>query len=281
MRAGARSKPRAEQRSSASGAEANAIFPAFRLPADWDVLVQDDGAILLCEAAMRALRAPPGERIAAGTARLEPTPAGIRVETGEGSVLAGQVVVAAGPWIGVLVPELAPLLTLTRQAVGWFRPAQPEAVRYGRFPIFLLDAPQGLIYGFPDFEGRGVKAAAHDHGAMVGPDDWGPPPSDAELAPARAGLEAFVPGAAGPIVERDVCLYTNTAAADLRPDGGEEFIIDRLPTEPRIVVVSACSGHGAKFATAIGDIVADLVLDPGCKADPAFRLDRFSAFERR
>lgn len=186
------------------------------------------------------------------------------------------MVVAAGPWIGALVAELAPVLSLTRQAVGWFRPARPQTVRYGSFPIFLLDAPQGLIYGFPDFEGRGVKAAAHDHGRAVSADAWDPPPTDAELAPARAGLEAFVPGAAGPIVDREVCLYTNTAAADLRADGGEEFIIDRLPTEPRIVVVSACSGHGAKFATAIGDIVADLVLDNGYQSDRAFRLDRFS-----
>jgi sarcosine oxidase len=238
--------------------------------------VQQDGGILLAEAALRALRAQVGDRIAPRAARLEPTAEGIRVLAAEGSVLAGQVVVAAGPWIGALAPELAPLLSLTRQAVGWFRPARPETVRYGSLPIFLLDAPEGLIYGFPDFEGRGVKAAAHDHGRAVGPDDWGPPPTDAELAPTRAALESFVPGAAGPIVERDVCLYTNTAAADLRPDGGEEFIIDRLPTEPRIVVVSACSGHGAKFATAIADIVADLVLDGGDKSDPAFRLDRFS-----
>jgi sarcosine oxidase len=259
-----------------TGAEANAVFPAFRLPDDWDVVVQQDGGILLAEAALRALRAQVGDRIAPRAARLEPTAEGIRVLAAEGSVLAGQVVVAAGPWIGALVPELAPLLSLTRQAVGWFKPARPKTVRYGSLPIFLLDAPEGLIYGFPDFEGRGVKAAAHDHGRAVGPDDWGPPPTDAELAPTRAALESFVPGAAGPIVERDVCLYTNTAAADLRPDGGEEFIIDRLPTEPRIVVVSACSGHGAKFATAIADIVADLVLDGGDKSDPAFRLDRFS-----
>jgi sarcosine oxidase len=263
----------------ATGAEANAVFPAFRLPDDWDVVVQE-GGILLAEAAMQAFRAPLADRILLGAARLEPTPAGIRVVTAGADVLAGQVVIAAGPWIGALVPALAPLLTVTRQAVAWFRPASPEAAHPGAFPIFLIDAPQGVIYGFPDFEGRGVKAAAHDHGPVVGPDDWGPAPSDAELAPARAGLEAFVPGAAGPIVARDVCLYTNTARADARPDAGEEFIIDRLPDDPRIAVVSACSGHGAKFAPAIGDIAAGLVLDARFDADPAFRLDRFSSFAR-
>jgi sarcosine oxidase len=263
-----------------NGAEANAVYPAFRLPDDWEVMVQEDGGILLAEAALRALRAPVADRIVARAAQIEPTAAGIRVVTAEEEMIAGQVVVAAGPWIGGLVPALAPLFKLTRQAVGWFSPARPEAARYGALPIFLLDTPEGLIYGFPDFEGRGVKAAAHDHGRIVGPDDWTPPPTDAELAPTRAGLETFAPGAAGPILEREICLYTNTIAADLRPDGGEEFIIDRLPADPRVVVVSACSGHGAKFAPAIGDMVADLALDAGYRADPAFRLDRFSQLAR-
>jgi len=80
------------------------------------------------------------------------------------------------------------------------------------------------------------------------------------------------------MVGRDVCLYTNTRPADARPDAGEEFIIDRLPRDPRIIVASACSGHGAKFASAIGEILADLALEPGYQADPAFRLDRFSSF---
>jgi len=59
---------------------------------------------------------------------------------------------------------------------------------------------------------------------------------------------------------------------------GEEFIIDRLPQDRRIIVASACSGHGAKFATAIGEILASLALDQHFEADAAFRLDRFSSF---
>jgi sarcosine oxidase len=264
-----------------TAAEANAAWPAFRLPDDWEVVVQESGGILLTEAALRALRAPADDRIVGAAARLEPARDAIRIVTADETVLAGQVVVAAGPWIGALIPALTPLLAVTRQTIGWFSPADASAVGLGAFPIFLIEAPQGVVYGFPDFEGRGVKAAAHDHGRIVGPDDWGPPPSDAELAPVSAALAAFVPGAAGPILDRDVCLYTNTAAADLRPDGGEEFIIDRLTDDPRIIAVSACSGHGAKFAPAIGEIVADLVLDEGFNVDPAFALDRFSALAWR
>ena len=91
-------------------------------------------------------------------------------------------------------------------------------------------------------------------------------------------LAELVPGAAGPITDRDICLYTNTARADLRVDGGNEFIIDRLPQDPRIIVASPCSGHGAKFATAIGAMLADLALDQKLAPPDSFRLDRFSSF---
>jgi sarcosine oxidase len=192
--------------------------------------------------------------------------------------MAEQVIVAAGPWIANLVPGLARHLTVTRQAVGWFRPAKPETVRHGAFPIFILEGSRGMIYGFPDFEGRGVKAAQHDHGPVAGPDQWGPPPFDDELEPVSATLGELIPGAVGPIVDRDICLYTNTRRADVRLDEGNEFIIDRLPGDNRIMVASPCSGHGAKFASAIGAMLADMALDRQAEAPAAFRLDRFSGF---
>jgi sarcosine oxidase len=262
----------------ATGAEVNAAFPAFHLPDDWDAVLQDSAAILLAEAALRALREPVADRIVPRAARIEATPAGLRIITADEDVLAGQAIVAAGPWIGGLAPGLSPVVTVTRQTVGWFRPARPRAVALGDFPIFLLEGPRGMVYGFPDFEGRGVKAGRHDHGPPASPDDWDTAPTDEELAPVRETLETLIPGAAGPIVEREVCLYTNTPAADVRPDAGEEFIIDRLPSDPRIIVASPCSGHGAKFAPAIGEILASLALDPTFEADPAFRLGRFSVF---
>ncbi|HLZ84902.1 MAG TPA: N-methyl-L-tryptophan oxidase [Caulobacteraceae bacterium] len=263
-----------------TGAEVNAAWPAFRLPQDWDAVVQESAGILLAQTALQALRDGVADRIVPLAARIEATPAGVRVVTADEDILAGQAIVAAGPWLGAVVPALAPLLRVTRQTVGWFRPSRPAAVALGDFPIFLLEGPRAVIYGFPDFEGRGVKVGQHDHGPTVSPDDWTSAPTDAELEPVRASLAAFIPAAAGPIVEREMCLYTNTLAADVRPDGGEEFIIDRLPSDPRIIVASPCSGHGAKFAPAIGEILASLALDPAFEADRAFRLDRFSAFAR-
>src|SRR5476651_1741219 len=64
-----------------TGAEANAAFPAFNLPDDWDVVVQESGGVLLAEAAMRAFRQGVGDRIIAEAARLTATPAGLRITT--------------------------------------------------------------------------------------------------------------------------------------------------------------------------------------------------------
>ena len=85
----------------------------------------------------------------------------------------------------------------------------------------------------------------------------------------RALVERVLPDAAGRQLESRVCLYTNT------PDG--HFIIDRHPAHDTVTVLSPCSGHGFKFASAIGEIAADLVLDGGSRFDlEPFRLSRFS-----
>jgi sarcosine oxidase len=256
----------------------NREFPAFALPADWDVVVQDGGAILKSEVAMRVMRARAGERVIPEAARFEERPDGVLVRTKTQEVLAQRVVLALGPWLGRALPEIACALKVTRQAVGWFKPARPETVLPGQFPIFILQRSiNETVYGFPDFENRGVKAGRHDHGPEVGADDWDPPATDAELLTTSTALSYIIPGAAGPIVERDICLYTNTKPADRRPDNGEEFIIDRW-RDSRLVVASACSGHGAKFAPAIGDMLARLATDPTYEAEPFFQLSRYSAF---
>ena len=84
----------------------------------------------------------------------------------------------------------------------------------------------------------------------------------------RRFLERYLPAAAGPLKAMKTCIYTKT------PD--EDFVIDLLPEDPRIVVASPCSGHGFKFASVIGEALADLALEQGTLHDLSrFRLDRF------
>ncbi|QAU36637.1 FAD-dependent oxidoreductase [Bradyrhizobium guangdongense] len=261
-----------------TAAVANKAFPAFSLPDDWDVVVQDGGAILHTATVMTLMRARAGARVIGERASFAPHRDGVSIRTDSEEFFAERAILALGPWLGRALPPLAALLHVTRQAVGWFAPHSPDTVALGRFPIFILDrGPDDIVYGFPDFEQRGVKAAPHNHGPAVGPDDWGPPASDAELRSVGDALAALVPGAAGPIVDSDVCLYTNTAPADVRLDAGEEFIIDRWP-ESRLIVCSACSGHGAKFAPAIGQRLARLGTDPSYQAELFFQLSRYSQF---
>jgi sarcosine oxidase len=258
--------------------EANRRFPAFDLPADWDVVVQDGGAVLRTDAIMEIMRSRAGDRRISAFARFEPRHDGVSIRTADEEFFAEHVILALGPWLGRALPRIQDLLKVTRQAVGWFRPARPETTDLARFPIFIVErGPNDVVYGFPNFEGRGVKAAPHNHGREVGPDDWDPPAADHELRSVSDALASLAPGAAGPIVERDICLYTNTSAADRRPDKGEEFIIDRWP-DSRLIVCSACSGHGAKFAPAIGRRLARLATDPSYVAEPFFQLSRFSKF---
>ena len=250
-------------------------FPAFRLPPDWTALYQPHGGLLRPERAVRQFVAQARRRGAAlwtGTPVLavEPGPGAITLRTARGPVEAGRVVVATGPWIGALAPELAPHLTLTRQVLGWFAPADAALMRPDACPVFALDGEHDTCYGFPDFLGTGVKAASHRMGRILRHADDLRQDGDAEdEAQIRRGLMPYLPAADGPLLAMRTCLYTRA------PD--EFFLLGRSAADPRIVLASPCSGHGFKFASVIGEILADLALD-GRTAHPIdrFRIDRFA-----
>jgi sarcosine oxidase len=109
-------------------------------------------------------------------------------------------------------------------------------------------------------------------------DDGKQDATDADLNAVRAGVARYIPAAAGPILTREVCLYTNTKGGDADGSKPEEFIVDRLPDDPRVIIASPCSGHGFKFAPAIGDILANMATDDHATAPPAFTLRRYLSF---
>ncbi len=239
--------------------EVNARFPAFALPDGWDCLFQPDAGILLPETIIAleqkaALAAGATTRFGAEVLAVEPGGGGsVRIALADGSrIEAGSAVIAAGAWIGELEPMLKPHLALTRQVMAWFRPSRPETVRPGRMPFFILDTPE-LVYGFPDFAGSGVKAASHRLGPRLDTADDQRPEADAdEIAPVARTLQTHLPGAAGPVTRTASCIYTST------PDG--DFVLGPHALHPQIVLASPCSGHGFKFSSAIGEILADLAL---------------------
>jgi sarcosine oxidase len=249
-------------------------FPALRVPDNFVGVFQPDGGFVRAEATVTALiaqaRAAGAElRIGERVLAVEPQGGGVRVVTESGAIAAGRVIVAAGSRVRSLIPDL-PVRPI-RQVLLWFEPRDDAALLApGRLPVFMLQRPDGLFYGFPADGRAGVKAAEHaQSGETVDPDDYPRAVTAADEAPVRAVLEAHLPGAAGHLLAATTCLYT------MAPDG--DFIIDHVPDLPGVIVASPCSGHGFKFAPLIGEILADLATTGTTAHDIArFALSRFS-----
>jgi sarcosine oxidase len=193
---------------------------------------------------------------------------GVEVATAAGVDKFDAVVVAAGAWTNELVPLP---LTVERQVLAWLAIEKgADWLTPDRFPVFFHETDDlGDIYGFPTLDGVSVKIARHHDGEAADPEALRRDVTEDELAPLRRFARTRLRGVGERVTRTAVCMYTNT------PDG--HFAIDRHPDDPRIVVISACSGHGFKFAPVIGDIAADLVCEGRTSRDIArFALARFA-----
>jgi sarcosine oxidase len=245
-------------------------FPAYAVPDEHEAILEPRAGFLEPEAAVEAtlaLAAEAGAELRFDEPVLELE--GNALRTARGTYVADRVVVAAGPWLPELVPGLAALFTAARQPLLWLDPQEPALFTPERFPVFVWEwKPGWAFYGFPDV-GDGFKVAVHHHGEATTPDtvDRGLRPDDEEAI--RELVRRFFPAGDGELREFAVCLYTNT------PD--EHFVIDRLPDDERVLVASPCSGHGFKFAPAVGEILADLATGESPRFDLApFALRRFA-----
>jgi sarcosine oxidase len=248
-------------------------FPAFRVPPEFVAVLQPDGGFLMAEAAIHTfvgLAEAAGAQIRLGETvhevRLRAGSA--RLETNRGSIDAGSVVIAAGAWAPSLLPAL-PVLRVTRQVLAWFAPLDRSLFMRDRFPVFLLESPRGMHYGFPVIGNSGLKIAKHHHlDETVDPDDYNRTLSAEDEAAIRNAIADYLPAANGPLLSAKTCLYTMSSDGD--------FIVDRMPGEPQIVVASPCSGHGFKFAPVLGAAIADLVTAGNTSYDISrFRMSRF------
>jgi sarcosine oxidase len=253
-------------------------YPAFRLPPQHVGVLQPDGGFVEAEPAVHALLAlaqKHGAEVRNGVTirAVEPNGDKVRVLTDTGTVEAATAIVAAGPWTASLLPPSRPPLRVTRQVLGWFATSNREIFASGRFPVFLIESQHGIHYGFPCYEsgdhGAAIKVAKHHHeDQTVDPELYDRTVSAQDEGLIRAAIADHLPEANGRLVAAKTCLYTVT------PDG--DFIIDRHPDAPSIIVASPCSGHGFKFAPAIGEILADFVDGLPAKQDISrFRADRF------
>jgi sarcosine oxidase len=193
-------------------------------------------------------------------------PGGVEVVTNRGRYSAARLVLAVGAWLGPFLPAVS--LSVERQVLLWFSPTTPGLFDPDRCPIFLWELDQDFtLYGVPLW-GDGVKVARHHGGETTTIDTVRRDVDHRDIDPIRAVLERHMPAAAGRFLRARTCVYTNT------PD--RHFIIDRHPDHPAVMVVSPCSGHGFKYAAAIGESVAHLVADEPAPVDLSFfSVDRF------
>jgi len=138
-----------------------------------------------------------------------------------------------------------------------------------------MEVPEGHFYGFPVYGIPGFKFGLYHHlGEVVDPntmDREAFTPRDEEVL--RSAAERYFPDAAGPTTALKVCMFTNS------PD--EHFIIDHHPDFPQVTVAAGFSGHGYKFCSVVGEILADLSREGTTRHDISlFRFDRFAGAER-
>ena len=176
---------------------------------------------------------------------------GVEVTTARGVHRADRLILAAGPWMPELLGTLGRPLQVERQLFHWFEPARfPERFRPDRCPITIWEYAPGRIFATQPDAGDGVKGGIHHSGEVTTPQTVRREPTAEDERAMRRLMERYMPDAAGALREARVCLYTNT------PD--QHFLIDRHPDHPQVVLASPCSGHGFKFASVVGEILADL-----------------------
>jgi sarcosine oxidase len=257
------------------GAELHRRFPGYRLPRETRCLYQPEGGFLLperCNVAHVVLAQTHGAEVHCREPVLEWDASGGRawVRTTRGHYEAGRLVICAGPWASKLIPELGGLAVPERQVLAWLQPARPEYFRPDAFPVFNLEVEEGRYYGFPSFLVPGFKFGKYHHrGEVVDPDAANPEPEPEDEDLLRAFALRYFPDGAGPTMMLKACLFTNS------PD--RHFILDRHADHPEVVIAAGFSGHGYKFCSVIGEIMADLAQDGQARHDiEFFRLKRFT-----
>jgi sarcosine oxidase len=261
------------------GAELHRRYPGYRLPREMHCLYQPEGGFLAperCNVAHVAQALALGAEVRCREPVLEWDAGGgrVTVRTGRATYEAGALVVCAGPWAARLVPELAALAVPERQVLAWLQPLRPEYFRPVVFPVFNLEVPEGRWYGFPSYLVPGFKFGKYHHrGETADPDAERREPDAEDEELLRDFARRYFPDGAGPTLILKTCLFTNS------PD--RHFVLDLHPEHPEVAVAAGFSGHGYKFCSVVGEIMADLAQSGRTGHDiEFFRLKRFATIEQ-
>jgi monomeric sarcosine oxidase len=192
----------------------------------------------------------------------------VRIYTDQGEICATEsVVLALGPWVHRLLADLSLPVRLTRQYLLYFEGLPHARYSVNTFPAFMT----GDLYGFPMHDtppSSGsrpywLKAASHAFGPTIDPYEDYPLNEQAIKAIAEKLQEILPELHQARLAKVKACMY------DVTPD--EDFILDHVPGDPRIVFATGLSGHGFKFGPLLGELLASLASEIA----PPISLDRF------
>ena len=241
-------------------------YPQFKIPDDHEKLLEPDAGFVSPEKAIlaythQAIHLGAVIKTKEKTIHWEKHKEGVIVTTDAGKYSAKKLIITAGPWAGKLIPGLAKNLKVTRQALAWVKPKKPKEFELGQFPCWTIadEKHPGIFYGFPilpieNFGGpMGLKIAHHYPGSETDPDTISRVPTAADESNLIYALNKFIPEGYERTLVIKTCMYTNT------PD--EHFILDFVPEyDGDVIAATGFSGHGFKFASAVGEIMCDLAI---------------------
>ena len=241
-------------------------YPAFQARSTEVGLFEDRAGMLLPEACIEAhlrLAEQAGAvlRHSEGVRGWSAAGDNVTVQTAAATYNAAKLVVAAGAWTSKLLPGVP--VQAERIPLYWFTPAR-DAAQFETLPIWIWQSPEhgGEFFGTPHLSWPGVKVGKHHSQVIVDPDVVDRTISSDDELPLRAFVASRMPDLNGPVADARVCLYENSPDTD--------FLVDVHPNHPNVVYAAGFSGHGFKFASVIGEILADLTVTGQTTPDAAF-----------
>ena len=242
-------------------------FPQFKFPDGFEILFEPEAGFITPEKAIRlyANEAKKNGAIIHSNEKViewKKNGDGIIIYTDKDSYQCNNLIITAGAWAGKMIPGFNDKIKVTRQFVAWIKTKNDEQFELNNFPCWMIgdDIKHGCFYGFPLLDTKrfgepaGLKLAHHYPDQVTDPDNVNRQTTEEDLKNVKYCLDRYLPGVFDSVLSTKICLYANS------PD--ENFIIDNLPGfENNVSVACGFSGHGFKFASVVGEILADLATE--------------------
>jgi len=234
-------------------------YPGFRLRDGDDALFDPNGGILAVEDCVRAHATMAemagasfniGERVVGWQEK----GGQVQVVTEAGTYSAERLVITPGAWAPGLLPATRRYVHLLRKSLFWFDAGDDTYAIENGSPVFLFEQDSHTFYGFPAIDDKGIKLADHNNGRpLTVPEQLDRHVDPDELEAASLFLRHHLPRAGHQLNHHTTCMYT------MSEDG--HFVVDRYPGTNHVYFAAGLSGHGFKFASVLGEVLADLAVD--------------------